>query len=127
MSFKILIVDDDAVVRRLVRTAIEQATDWDVCGEAENGRLAIAAVEECNPNAIILDLQMPIMNGLEAAQQISRIAPNVSMVMLTLHDSEHLGKEALKVGIEKVFAKFQISQMIVWLKVTAEKHALNPA
>lgn len=125
MSFRILIVDDDAVVRRLVRSSIEQATQWDVCGEAENGLLALEAVEKCTPNAVILDLQMPVMNGLEAARHISRIAPKTAIVMLTLHDSEHLGREAQKVGIERVFPKFQLPQLIAWLKITAERQALN--
>lgn len=125
MSFKILIVDDDPVVRRLVRTSIEQVSEWSVCGEAENGQLALDEVQKCKPNAVVLDLQMPIMNGLEAARHISQIAPKIAIVMLTLHDSEQLGKEALKVGIEHVFAKFQLPQMIAWLKMTAEKQAIS--
>jgi DNA-binding NarL/FixJ family response regulator len=123
MSFRILIVDDDPVVRRLVRSSIEQITEWSVCGEAENGQLALDAVRNSNPNAVILDLQMPVMNGLETARQISQIAPETAMAMLTLHDSEHLEREALKVGIERVFAKFQLPQLVAWLKTTAEKSA----
>jgi DNA-binding NarL/FixJ family response regulator len=121
MSFRILIVDDDAVVRRMLRISIEQDTEWSVCGEAENGQIAVERVKEWNPDTVILDLQMPVMNGIEAARHISNIAPQTTMVMLTLHDSEHLWREAQKVGIERVFSKAQLAQMIAWLRTVCEK------
>jgi DNA-binding NarL/FixJ family response regulator len=121
MSFRILIVDDDAVVRRMLRISIEQDTEWSVCGEAENGQIAVERVKEWNTDTVILDLQMPVMNGIEAARHISSIAPQTTMVMLTLHDSEHLWREAQKVGIERVFSKAQLAQMIAWLRTVGEK------
>src|SRR5689334_18678177 len=65
MAFKILIVDDSSTIRHLLRLFIEHDTDWQVCGEAENGQIAIEKVIELEPQAVILDLSMPIMNGLE--------------------------------------------------------------
>jgi DNA-binding NarL/FixJ family response regulator len=58
----------------------------------EDGQAAVEKVKELKPDVVILDLQMPVMNGIEAAQEITRIAPNTAMVMLTIHWSEHLVK-----------------------------------
>ena len=76
MPFKILIVDDSSSIRQLLRLFIKNHTDWQVCGEAENGQVAVKQVTELKPHAVILDLSMPVMNGLEAAREITRIAPN---------------------------------------------------
>ena len=94
MQLKILIVDDSPSIRHLLRFFIEHNTDWQVCGEAENGQVAVEKVAELKPHAVILDLSMPVMNGLEAAREISRIAPDVQMVMFTMHTSEQLRKDA---------------------------------
>lgn len=105
MSLKILIVDDVSIIRHSLRFLIEQSTDWQVCGEAENGEVAVEKVRELSPDAVILDLSMPVMNGLEAARCISRIAPNVRMVLFTIDSSQQLLKEAQAVGIKDVVSK----------------------
>ena len=105
MSFKILIADDSSAIRHLLRFSIEHYTDWQVCGEAENSQIAVEKVAELNPHAVILDLSMPVMNGLEAAREIARIAPNVQMVMFTMHTSEQLRKDAQAAGIKAVISK----------------------
>jgi len=102
---RILIVDDSPVIRRLLRFFIEHNTDWLVCGEAENGRVAVEEVARLRPHAVILDLSMPVMNGLEAAREITRIAPDVQMVMFTMHISDQLVKEAKTAGIKAVISK----------------------
>jgi len=105
VSLKILIVDDSAHIRRLLRFFIERRTDWQVCGEAENGKVGVEKVAELHPHAVILDLSMPVMNGLEAAREIARIAPHVPIVMFTMHTSEQLRKEAQAAGIKEVISK----------------------
>jgi DNA-binding NarL/FixJ family response regulator len=105
MSLRILIVDDSPVIRRLLRFFIEHNTDWLVCGEAENGQIAVEEVARLRPHAVILDLSMPVMNGLEAAREITRIAPDVQMVMFTMHISDQLLKEAKTAGIKAVISK----------------------
>ena len=81
----ILIVDDDADIRHSFRAFIEQNTDWQVCGEAENGEVAVEKVRELNPDVVILDMQMPVMSGLEAARQIRLVAPETAIFMFTMH------------------------------------------
>ena len=105
MPRRILIVDDNTIIRRSIRHCIEQNTDWEVCGEAENGRLAVEQVQQLQPDLVILDWQMPVMNGLEAAREIHRIAPSTTMLMLTLHDFGSLRQEAQAAGIREVLSK----------------------
>ncbi len=105
MSHKILIVDDSALIRHSVRACIERNTQWEVCGEAENGRVAIEKVRQLHPDVVILDWQMPVMNGLDAAREITRIDPSAIMLMITLHDSGGLTLDAHAVGISEVLSK----------------------
>ena len=105
MSHRILIVDDSALIRRSLRTCIEQNTQWEVCGEAENGKLGVQKVKDLCPDVVILDWQMPIMNGLEAAREITAIAPATTMLMITMHDHEGLVQQAYAAGIKEVLSK----------------------
>ena len=105
MPYTILVVDDNSAIRQSLRHCIEQSPDWKVCGEAENGAVAVERVKELNPDVVVLDLQMPVMNGIEAARQISIVAPNTTMVMFTMHCSEQLVREARAAGIREVVSK----------------------
>jgi DNA-binding NarL/FixJ family response regulator len=102
---RVLIVDDNALLRSLLRTCIEKDSEWKVCGDAENGREAVKKVEELNPDVVILDLQMPVMNGLEAARRIHAMSPRTAMLMFTIHDSPQLLQEARAAGIRDVISK----------------------
>jgi DNA-binding NarL/FixJ family response regulator len=105
VSGTVLIVDDNAFVRHALRSCIEQSADWQVCAEAENGRVAVEKVTELHPDVVILDLQMPVMDGLQAAAQISRLAPDTAMLMVTMHNYEQLSKYARAFGIREVLSK----------------------
>jgi|SRR5882724_5885593 len=105
MPCSILIVDDYAPIRHLLRLCIEQNTDWQVCGEAENGRVAVEKVKQMHPDMVILDFQMPVMNGLEAARRISKLALDTAMVMFTTHLNEQLLNDAGAAGIKDVVSK----------------------
>lgn len=105
MPVRILIADDNAYIRRIVRSYIQDNTDWDVCGEAEDGSVALNQVRQCHPDIVILDVAMPVMNGLDAARAIAAIAPSTSIVLFTFHDSEELRKYARRIGIRGVVAK----------------------
>ncbi len=105
MAHRILIVDDSAIIRHSMRACIEHNTDWEVCGEAENGKVAIEKVRQLHPDVVTLDWQMPVMNGIEAAREISRIAPGATILLVTLHDNRVLTQEARAVGIKEVLSK----------------------
>jgi DNA-binding NarL/FixJ family response regulator len=105
MAKQILLVDDSPMVRRMVRGSVESKTDWQVCGEAGDGQEAVRMVEELNPDLVVLDLSMPVMNGLEAARHIAVNAPNTALLMYTMQDSGQLLKEAEDAGINEVITK----------------------
>jgi DNA-binding NarL/FixJ family response regulator len=105
MARSVLIVDDNNLVRRLLRSWLEQHSEWDICGEAENGKMAVERVEELHPEIVILDLQMPLMNGLDAAREIKRLAPNTALIMFTAHASYQLVREARTRGVTEVISK----------------------
>ena len=101
---KILVVDDNCRIRDAIRSAIEQRTDWIVL-EAEHGKIAVLMVGTHRPHLVILDLSMPVMNGLDAAREISRISPGMPMIMFTLNIYDALHQLAHDVGIKHVFSK----------------------
>jgi len=105
VTHSILIVDDNNLVRALLRTWLEQHSEWLICGEAENGKVAVKRVQELHPDIVILDLQMPVMNGLEAAREISHMAPKTAVIMFTVHDSPQLLREARASGVSDVVSK----------------------
>jgi DNA-binding NarL/FixJ family response regulator len=101
----ILIVDDNASVRRLLRVAFEDGSGREVCGEAENGREAIEKARELKPDLIVLDLAMPIMNGLEAAPVLKRMLPSVPIILFTLYGDEYLEQVASSAGVTAIVSK----------------------
>jgi DNA-binding NarL/FixJ family response regulator len=105
MYVKILIVDDSPAIRRSLRSLIAEQTDWTIIGEAENGKVAIEKSRELEPDVIILDLSMPVMNGLDAAREIRESSPNVHILLFTMHAYPHLVEDARNFGVNKVVSK----------------------
>jgi len=117
----ILIVDDHEIVRHFVRTVIcTSRPEWEVCGEASNGKEAIEAVKALNPDVVILDLAMPVMGGLEAAPQIGSLAPKSRILIFTLYESERLLEEARKAGVHGFVAKSQAGRDLLSAIETVE-------
>ena len=105
LSIRILIADDNASVRAAMRQVLEGAEhNWEVV-EAEDGDEAVAKAQELKPDLIIVDLVMPVMDGLTAAREIVKLMPDVPILMHTLYLSESVGQEAGKVGVRKTVAK----------------------
>jgi DNA-binding NarL/FixJ family response regulator len=102
---RILIADDSDLVRTFLRTALIQFGSWSVCGEAVNGRQAVLMAADLSPDLVLLDFAMPMLNGLEAAEEILKTAPCVPIALYTLHHSSQLQSKANKTGPIKVIAK----------------------
>ena len=85
MPKKILVADDNAMVRKSLCRIFETEENYDLCAEAVNGQEAIALAKEHKPDLIVLDFQMPVMNGIEAAYELKRIMPDVPIILFTLH------------------------------------------
>ena len=105
MPLRLLIADDNATTRRLLRALLETREGWQVCGEAANGVEVVAKSAELNPDIVILDLAMPLMDGIHAAQEISTASPTTPILLYTMHSFAGLDLEAKKVGIRKVVNK----------------------
>jgi two-component system response regulator NreC len=95
---RIILADDHAVMRRGLRLVLEEQKDFQVVGEASDGREAVTLVETLKPDVAVLDITMPNMNGIEAARQISAKQPGVSIVVLSMHSDEGYVLRALKAG-----------------------------
>lgn len=105
MKIRILIADDHAVVRKQLTALLETHAGWKVCGEAVNGQEAVAKAAELKPDLIILDLSMPVMDGLWAACEIATIMPKVPILMYTQHNYLEIELEAKKFGVRRVVSK----------------------
>jgi len=95
---RIILAEDHAVMRRGLRLVLEGQKDFQVVGEASDGREAVALAESLKPNVAVLDITMPNMNGIEAASQISAKQLGVSIVVLSMHSDEGYVLRALKAG-----------------------------
>jgi DNA-binding NarL/FixJ family response regulator len=106
MSIRILIADDDPNIRLLLRRLLEKQQDWHVCGEASNGIEAIEGVEQFAPDIVVMDLAMPVMNGLQAAPEIMRVHPKLPMLLISVQEvSKQLAWEARNAGYRGAVTK----------------------
>jgi chemotaxis response regulator CheB len=113
MSTRILVADDDASIRRLVRRILEEHTGWEVCGEAVDGQDAVTKVVQLSPDVVVMDLAMPEKNGLQAAREISEISPLLPMLLLTVQDSSaELTREAHKAGFGVIISKHRGTEVV---------------
>lgn len=110
---RILLVDDNPAVRRYLRAILEQQESWHVCGEARTGAEALHQVLETPPpDLIVLDYQMPDLNGVDVAKQISEMFPAIPILMVTLHLSKQLADAARKAGVRGACAKQDIGSVV---------------
>jgi DNA-binding NarL/FixJ family response regulator len=109
---RILLADDNPAVRRYLRGLLEQNDGWRVCDEASDGLDAVQRFQRGHHDLIVLDFQMPEMNGLEAAKQILRDYPNTAILMVTLYLSKQLAAEAQRAGIRGMCPKTHISCVV---------------
>jgi DNA-binding NarL/FixJ family response regulator len=112
MPIRLLIVDDSEPVRQGLRTLLQATPEWEVCGDAADGWTALDMFKNLRPHAVILDFQMPGINGLDTARRMVEMDPDVPIVMLTQHASPSLEEHALKVGIRFVVSKMDVFTLI---------------
>ena len=104
-AMKILIADDHALVRRGVRVLLEGQPGWEVCGEARTGIEAVRQCEELKPDVVILDFNMPELNGLEAAKKILQISPQTETMILSVDHSNQLIRDLILAGVRGYILK----------------------
>ncbi len=98
-------VDDNAELRQLLCRLFTGEPDFGVCGEAENGQAAIAKAQELRPDVIVMDLSMPVMNGMDAARVLKRLMPAVPIIMFSDYGDAFSEKEARSAGVAAVVSK----------------------
>jgi len=113
MAKTVLIVDDNAFVRRALCDLFTRESDIKVCGEAENGRLAIDEARRLKPDLIVLDLLMPVMNGLDAARALKRLMPSVPLIMYSAFEDRFSEKVARLAGISALVSKYQHVSVLI--------------
>lgn len=111
--FRILIADDHEVVRKGLIALLQGQTDWQVCGEAVDGRDAVDKAQQLRPDVIILDIGMPSLNGLEATRQILKNNPHARVLILTLHDSDQVVRDVLNAGARGFLLKSDAARDLV--------------
>lgn len=109
---RILVADDNAAVRHYLRGLLELQNTWRVCDEARTGSEALERVKENPPDVILLDFQMPDLNGIDVAKQVTKLFPDIPILMVTIHLSNQLAEEARKAGIRGVCSKTDVGSIV---------------
>jgi two-component system chemotaxis response regulator CheY len=105
MVSSILIVDDNAHIRKALCDMFKREEDFNICGEAENGREAIEKAQQLQPDLVVLDMSMPVMNGLDAARALKRWMPRVPLIMYSAFGDQYVEQQASLLGISSVISK----------------------
>jgi DNA-binding NarL/FixJ family response regulator len=111
-EIKLLLADDHEIVREGLRSLLKAHRDWEIV-EAADGRQAVALVKELKPDIVILDISMPLLNGLEATRQILKLRPQTRVLILTMHESDSLIREILDVGARGYLLKTDVANDLV--------------
>jgi DNA-binding NarL/FixJ family response regulator len=113
MAKTVLIVDDNAHIRQALCELFQGESDFEVCGEAGDGKEAIAKALELKPDLIVLDLSMPVMNGLDAARELKRLMPTVPLILCSLFGDRFVEQQARLIGISELVSKSQPAAILV--------------
>ncbi len=113
MPARILLADDHEVVRQGIRAILQARPDWEICGEAVDGREAIRLAQELHPDVIVMDITMPRMSGLEASQEIARLQLPSRVLIFTMHESKSLAPSVRKAGAQGYVVKSRAARDLV--------------
>jgi DNA-binding NarL/FixJ family response regulator len=111
--FRILLADDHEVVRAGLRALLEEQNGWEVVAEAVDGRDAVDKASKLKPDAVVIDIAMPSLNGLEAVRQIIKAVPHTKVLVLTMYDSDPLIQQVLQAGARGYLLKSDAGRDLV--------------
>ena len=113
MAAKILIADDHEVVRQGIRAILQARPDWEICGEAVDGREAIRLTKQLCPDVIVMDITMPHMSGLEASQEIAKLQLPSRVLIFTMHESRSLAPSVRRAGAQGYVVKSRAAKDLI--------------
>lgn len=109
----VLVVDDNPQVRKLICELFTREADFQVCGEADNGRDGVDKALAWEPDLIVTDLSMPLMNGLEETRALKKLLPNLPVILYSAHIDSFVEKEAFAVGASAVVPKTNVVALLI--------------
>jgi DNA-binding NarL/FixJ family response regulator len=121
-SLRILIADDHSVVRAGLRTLLESRREWEVCAEAADGREAVEKAIKQKPDIAILDVGMPLLNGVEATRQIRKALSDTEILILTMHESDDLVQQVIEAGARGYILKDDADRVLLAAVDTVRQH-----
>jgi len=95
---RILIADDHELIRNSLRGLLSRHEGWQICGEAANGREAVEMAKRLRPDIVVLDVSMPLLNGIEATFQIRKALPRTEILIITMHETKELVRQVMSAG-----------------------------
>jgi DNA-binding NarL/FixJ family response regulator len=119
MPKRILLADDDGLIRRMLCKLFEDEPDYNLCAEATNGLEAIALAKLHQPDIIILDFSMPVMNGIEAARELKKIMPNVPIILFTLFPPSATELAPTEYSVDRIVPKSEVSHLMTHIRQLA--------
>ncbi|SRR5713101_7503686 len=113
---RVLVADDHEIMRMGIRNLLQFHSGWSVCAEASNGREAVEKTLQFHPDVVIMDITMPVLNGLEAARQIAAIQPQIPVILFSMHVSDdlcqHLRTDGIRGAVAKADAARDLAQAV---------------
>jgi DNA-binding NarL/FixJ family response regulator len=113
LPLRVVIADDHDVVRKGVRSILESRSDVNVVGEASNGKEALQQAVELKPDLIVLDVSMPVMDGISAAKEIKKILPATPILILSMHSGREMVRAAQSAGAQGFITKTDVAGILL--------------
>ena len=113
MPIRILIADDHVLIRTGLRVLLKDVPDIEVVGEAENGRAALRLAADLKPDIVVMDINMPELNGVEATRQLMEISPHTRVLALTMYEDEGMLREMIRAGAQGYVIKRAVDSDLI--------------